>query len=326
MRFLMPLLLLLLPAQVFAACGGIDMRTQLDAAQQAEITARLDGVPFQSGNHWTATKGARTVHVIGTMHLDHPKMDALAARLAPVIRAADTLLVEATRQDQRDLQREISTNPELAFLTGKTLIDLMSEEDWQALAAAAEARGIPAFMAAKFQPWYLSLLLSMSPCAVKEANAGGEGLDMRLMDIAADADVPTTSLEPPTTVFRLFANDPIEEQIEMLTVGILPDEVSENAMFTLISQYFDEDHMAALETSRVITRPAVNMPAADFDAVFDDFIDLLVRVRNETWIDPIESASGDVIVVAAGALHLGGQHGILNMLAQRGYTLERQAF
>ena len=326
MRILIALLIFLLPATAMAACGGIDMRTQLDAAQRAEIAQRLDGVPYSTGNHWTATKGARTVHVIGTMHLDDPRMPDLAARLAPVIEGADALLVEATKDDQKALQREMATNPSLAFLTGPTLIDLMPREDWIKLAAAARARGIPPFMAAKFQPWYLSLMLSMSPCTIREANAGANGLDLRLMEIAEAAQVPMSSLEPFTTVFELFGKDPIEEQIAMLRVGILPDDVSENAMVTLVEQYFEEQHMSALETSRVITRPVVDLPEGEFDVLFDDFIDLLVRVRNEAWMAPIEAASGDRIVVAAGALHLGGEFGVLNMLEQRGYMLERQDF
>jgi uncharacterized protein YbaP (TraB family) len=326
MRFFLLIMVLLMPASLWASCGGIDMRTQLDGAQRAEIAARLDGVPFTNGNHWTATKGDRVIHVIGTMHIDDPRMVALTERLAPVVRSADFLLVEATKEDQAALQREVSTNPELAFLTGKTLIELMPTKDWEALAAAAQARGIPPFMAAKFQPWYLSLLLSMSPCALAEMNAGGHGLDTRLMEIATQADVPMASLEAYTTVFELFAKDPIEEQIEMLTLGVLPDHVSENATATLKAQYFDQEHMSALETSRVVTRPEVNIDPTVFDALYDEFIDLLVRVRNEAWIAPIEATQGKRIVVAAGALHLGGKNGVLNLLAKRGYELERQSF
>jgi len=111
-----------------------------------------------------------------------------------------------------------------------------------------------------------------------------------------------------------------------LSVRILPEQLSEDAAATLQEQYFEEQIMAALGTSRVVTRPAVNLPAAEFDSLFDEFMALLIRQRNESWIAPIEAAEGDNIVVAAGALHLGGHHGILNLLQKRGYTLERQDF
>ena len=162
------LMMLLLPATLWAQCDGVDLRATLTEPEQAEIAARLDGVPFTQGNHWTATRDGRSIHVIGTMHIDDPRMDAVAERLAPLIATADAVLVEATLEDQKQLQIEISTNPDLAFLTGQTLIDLLPADKWETLAAAAKARGIPSFMAAKFQPWYLSLILSMSPCTLQE--------------------------------------------------------------------------------------------------------------------------------------------------------------
>lgn len=326
MRILAFLLLLLIPATVSAACSGLDLRSTLSRADRAEIDARLDGVPFARGNHWRATKGARSIHVIGTMHIDDSRMDALAARLAAVIAGADRVLVEATLADQEQLQREIATNPELAFLTGKTLIDLMPPDEWAALAAAAQARGIPSFMAAKFQPWYLSLILSMSPCTLQEAAKGAKGLDHRIMELADQSGVPTQSLEPYTTVFSLFAQGSIDEQIAMLSVSLLPVDHAENATATLVAQYFEEAHMAALETSRVISRPMVDLPQAEFDALFDRFIDLLVDQRNRQWMEVIDAAEGDRIVVAAGALHLGGEDGVLNLLAEQGYDLERLDF
>ena len=325
MRFFVLLAFLLAPVTVWASCGT-DLRATLSADQNSEITSRITGQPYGVGNHWTATKGTRTLNIIGTMHIDDPRMDALADRLRGVVEAADHLLVEATEEDQKALERKIATNPNLAFLTGETLIDLMPPEEWADLAAAAAERGIPSFMAAKFQPWYLSLILSLSPCTVRDVAAGAHGLDHRLMQIAQAAEVPMQSLEPATTLFDLFSNDPIEEQIALLRLGVLPQDLAENATTTLKEQYFEEDILEGLETSRVITRPAVDLPPAEFDVIYDEFMDLLLRQRNEKWMAPIEAAQGDRIVIAAGALHLGGEHGILNMLEQRGYTLKRQPF
>lgn len=326
MRILISILLLLLPTIASPSCGGQDLRPSLSAEQKAEIAARTDSVIFKEGNHWKATKGGRSIHLIATMHIDDPRMDALAARLAPIIRQADTVLVEATEDAQAQLQRDIATNPELAFLTGATLIDLMPAEEWAKLAAAANARGIPGFMAAKFQPWYLSLMLSVSPCTLKEIASGAKGLDHRIIQIAKEARVTTKALEPYTMIFDLFSGYSMKAQLEMLTVGILPDAVSENATVTLAEQFFEEVHIEGMETSRVATRDHVNLPSEEFDALFDQMIELLVDQRNLKWMNPIEQAQGDKIVVAAGALHLGGENGLLNLLQKRGYTLERLPF
>ena len=120
MRLLIFLVLLGLPASLWANCGGIDLRPTLNDAQRSEIAARIKDNPFLNGNHWKATKGTRAINIIGTMHIDDPRMDSLAERLAPVIRTADQVLVEATLEDQKALERAVVNQPDLAFLTGKT--------------------------------------------------------------------------------------------------------------------------------------------------------------------------------------------------------------
>lgn len=326
MRLFLMMFLMMQPAMLWAACIGTDLRTTLSEGQRAEIAERLSGVPYANGTYWTATRGTRTIHVIGTLHVDDPRFDPITTALAPVIRSADHLLVEANAESQADLEQAVATQPAMLFLTDKTLIDLMPEDDWNKLAEAARVRGIPPFMAAKFQPWYLSLMLSMSPCTLQSLAQNKNGLDQRIMNIAEEANIPTSSLEPFETIFRLFNQDPLEDQIALLNLGVVPVEASENASFTLVEQYFDQEVIAALETSRVTTRTHFDMSPAEFDALFDGVMDLINTQRNLTWIEPIEATPGDSIVVAAGALHLGGEQGILNLLASEGYMLERQSF
>lgn len=326
MRLFLMTVLMVLPVSLWAACTGTDLRTTLNDDERAEIAARLDGVPYAQGIYWTATRGSRTVHVVGTLHMDDPRFDAITDALAPVIQSADHLLVEANAESQAELELAVATQPDMLFLTDKTLIDLMPEDEWNKLADAARVRGIPPFMAAKFQPWYLSLMLSMSPCTLKSLSQSKNGLDQRIMTLADTAGVPTSSLESPETIFRLFNKDPLEDQIHWLRLGVVPVAASENASFTLVEQYFDQEVMAALETSRVTTRSHFDMPTAEFDALFDEVMDLINTQRNLSWIAPIEATPGDKIVVAAGALHLGGAQGILNLLTAEGYVLERQSF
>lgn len=326
LRILFALVFNFLAAASWAACSGTDLRASLDEAQRSEIAARLDGVPYAQGNHWIARRGARQLNLIGTLHLTDPRMEALTARLAPVIRAADLLLVEATLEDQAKLKNDLASKPELILLTGPSLIDRLPPETWQTLADALQARGMPPFMAAKFQPWFLNLMLSLPPCAMREMTQGGKGLDQRLMELAATADVPTAALESSDTLFMLMGQGSFDEQLEALELSILPVALVEDASATMINQYFEEQTVEALETSRVITRAAALMDPDEFDQQFDGFMDAMSKSRNLAWIEVIEAAEQPRIVIAAGAFHLGGEFGLLNLLAQRGYTLERAPF
>ena len=65
----------------------------------------------------------------------------------------------------------------------------------------------------------------------------------------------------------------------------------------------------------------------DPDAVFARMQAQLLEARNRAWIPVILGAqSRGTIVVAAGAAHLHGDAGVLNLLAEQGYTLTRQPF
>tara|TARA_R110002033_G_scaffold54202_1_gene102653 strand:- start:1212 stop:2195 length:984 start_codon:yes stop_codon:yes gene_type:complete len=326
LRTLVFMLALLLPQLASATCNGTDLRAHLTADQTAEMDTLMRDMPYPDGNHWVAHKGDQTIHLIGTIHVADPRLPAVADALAGVIASADALLVEATAVEEEQLKDAMATRPELISLTsGPTLIDLMPHEDWAKLAQAASERGIPPFMAAKFQPWYLSLVLSLPPCLMHAKQEGGEGLDKALLHIAQDNNVPTTALEPFDTLFTLMGKDPLEKQVALLRVGVESATRSEDMSATLVEQYFDEDHGAIMPMNRVMARDWVDLPKAEFDAVFDDMVDTLLTQRNANWLPQITAAQG-VTVVAVGAGHLGGTHGLLNLLAGEGYDLRRQPF
>ena len=60
------------------------------------------------------------------------------------------------------------------------------------LGEAMSARGMPPVMVSRLRPWYVSMMLGISPCMMGQIKARGDtaGLDHRLMQVAADAGVP----------------------------------------------------------------------------------------------------------------------------------------
>ncbi|QUJ75525.1 TraB/GumN family protein [Sulfitobacter albidus] len=323
MRWIFGILVALMPGVVSAACTGTDLRAGLSDAERAEVAATVAATPYPTGNIWRATRGDQTLHLIGTLHIADARLDAIAARLAPVVGEADLLLVEADAQAQAQLESAIANDPTLVFLSGPTLLDRMSDREWRDIASAANARGIPAFMAAKFQPWYLSLILSMAPCVLQSMQTGAEGLDAALEDAAVAAGTPVRALEPYDTVFRLFNEDPMDEQLDMLRLGGIPVDAANDAHVTLVAQYLDGALAEALATSRVVGRRHVDLPPSDYDALFDETMTRILDQRNVAWMAPIAQADATRIVIAVGALHLIGERGLLNLLVQEGYTLER---
>ncbi|WP_193743481.1 TraB/GumN family protein [Tateyamaria sp. ANG-S1] len=318
---------LLIPAAVQAACSGTDMRPYLSEAAQAEISERTAALPYAEGNHWRATRGDQTITLVGTMHIHDPRMADIVARLAPTVASADLLLVEITAEEEAALLNAISTDPTIAFLTdGPSLIERVSPDVWATLADAAQKRGVPPFMAAKYQPWFLSMTLAIAPCAMADLHAGKVGLDKLIMAEAAQADVPIAALETHREMIDLLAADPIEEQMQFLPLVAQMESTVDDATATTVAAYFEEQHGALLAFSRVFTRDQISFPPEEFEALFDEMMVMLLDQRNLMWMDRIDQRDEPNIVIAVGAAHLGGDTGLLNQLELRGFTLERQPF
>ncbi|APX13844.1 hypothetical protein BWR18_11530 [Tateyamaria omphalii] len=315
------------PVALHAACSGADLRPQLSTEARAEIAERTAALPFPEGNHWRATRGDQTITVIGTMHLHDPRMNDIVDRLAPTLASTDLLLVEITAEEEAALLNAVSTDPTIAFITdGPSLIDRVSPKIWAVLAEAAQKRGVPPFMAAKYQPWFLSMTLSIAPCAMADLHAGRVGLDKMIMAKARQADVPIMALETHREMIDLLAADPVDEQVRFLPLAAQMEGTVDDATATTIAAYFEEQHGALLAFSRVFTRDQIDFPPAEFEALFDEMMGTLLDRRNLLWMDRIDARDERSIVIAVGAAHLGGETGVLKQLETRGFTLQRQPF
>ena len=312
---------------LYAACEGSDLRNQLSATEQAELQAFDLSTPYPSGNHWLAEKDQHRINVVGTVHLGDARLGPVFDRLSPVLAAADRIYLEMTPQEEAQLQQAISERPELILLTkGPTLIDLLDPEEWEQLSKAAQARNIPSFMAAKFQPWYLSILLSVPPCALSAMGEGG-GLDHQIMGFAAKNGVPLQALEPYDTVFSLFSSEPFDTQIAMMRASLLSDQDSADGLVTLLNSYFDQSHAAGWYLAKLHAKRVSALSEREIEGAFETLRATLLRQRNLAWMPRIiDTSSTDSIVVAVGAAHLHGSDGVLAQLQGAGYHLSQQEF
>ncbi len=313
---------------VLAACEGRDLRGSLSGDETAALAQRLSGAPYAEGNHWRATRGGAVLHLVGTMHVDDPRLDAVAERLAPLLDGAALLLLEMTEAEQADLAAAMATRPELLVMPDASLPGLLQEADWQRLSDALRARGMPPFVAARFQPWYVATLLSIPPC-LQDGLAGAEGLDARLQEMAVVRSLPMRALEPFDTGFTAMADMPMEMQIDMLRAALTGPEIAEDLFATLTAGYFDERHLETWRLSAILA-PRYSPLSPERDrAIFAAMEHRLLVRRNAAWLpvltDALDNADGPVIA-AFGAAHLGGRQGVLQLLAENGFALERLPF
>lgn len=316
------LALLAFAAPATAECHGLNLLDLMPAAEREAITALADAQPFPRGNFWLAEREGDRITVIGTYHLDDPRHAATVDRFAPEVAAANLLLVEAGPEEEKALQQHVGRDPSVMVITeGPALNQILPPETWDRLAEAARTRGVPPFMAAKFRPWYITVLLAVPPCAM-EAMADPNGLDARLIDSAAASGIPVRALEPYDTVFSIFGAMSEADQIAMIEQTLAMEDSITDFSETLADAYFDGDGRLMWELMRHMSYDAPGYTREQVDAEMAVLEEVLMNSRNRAWIPVIEEAAAEgPLVVAFGALHLSGEEGVLNLLQRNGWTV-----
>lgn len=320
---LAPAFLLSFGLPALAECHGTNIFDALPAAEQTRLTEAAHAAPYAQGLLFRATKGAQQITLAGTYHLPDARHAGIVDALSEALSGATELLVEAGPEEQAKLQNAIKTDPTLMFSTGKTLPELMSEEDWDQTKAALAAYGVPAFLAAKMRPAFVAMTLSLPPCAMEDVAKGQGGLDMQVMEAADEDGVRVQALEPWDTVFTLFNGIKEAEALEMLRAAVIGAPLAEDMGVTMGDLYFRKEPRLIWELAREQAL-AGGMDPVEVESQMKLSEDLLMVARNRNWLPKIEAAAEKgPVVVAVGALHLSGDEGLLKLLEGDGWTIAR---
>ena len=322
-KILATALLGFLPLQALAnTCGTVDLIANITPEERAWLDELVAPHPYPNGNLFLATKGEDTALVVGTLHIPDPRLDPIIETARSYIEDADLLILEATAEDEAGIQTLAARKPEMFFITeGPTMIDILSPEEWDQVTERLEAIGIPAFLAAKFQPWYLTLTLAVPPCAMELLQSGEKGLDRQLETIAIQAGVPLAALDDMETVLRIFSDEPIEDQLDGLRITLETQQDGNASTSTLMQGYFEGRIRETWEFARILlARSGIE----DGEEMFDEVNQQLLIDRNEDWESKLPVlVKGKDVVIAVGAAHLSGETGVVRALERAGYTISQ---
>lgn len=326
LRILLCVAFCVMAATAHARCRGVDLRDHLSADQANALSREMATLPFAQGNHWIARKGGRSIHVIGTLHVNDPRFRAVIRTLTPVIKSADAVLLEVTEADIQAFW-SAAENRSDAFIndTGTKLSDVMSKPAWDELTLRMRLKNISPQAVDEFRPWILSLMLSDSQCGPRGSFAHN-GLDRRIEKIAQRSRIPLGSLETVGSSIALLSHRSLSEQARMLEYELLSASSNDNLVITIRDTYFDEQAGAGLILEKWNFRTYAPGSANARLRLWRNFEADMLTTRNKRWIPQILKTTGNNLVVAVGAGHLPGQDGVLNLLKRAGYSMERAAF
>lgn len=313
--------------QAIAQCTGPNYFEQLDSDQRAALDQAAAALPYAEGLVWDATRDDQLITLVGTLHVYDPRLEQMFDMIRADVANADLVLLEATPDDQRALEAMLVDQPDMFLITdGPTLPDLLDDDTWALLSAAATERGVPGFMAAQMQPWYLTLILAIPPCAMQDLIAGREGLDGMIGTLAQENAVPVRALESITTLFDIFQSGSTDEQIDMLRLSLASPDMQQQMFVAMLDSYFSGQVGRLWEMSRLAATDTPGLDPELGSAVFAQMEESLLDQRNRDWMPVIAAAMAehDSIVAAFGAAHLIGEQGVLQLLENDGWVLQRR--
>lgn len=292
-------LLLVAPARGQAmSCAGANLLPDL-AAEKPELMRAMRAEAAQTPNGegllWRIEKdGIAPSHLFGTMHMSDARIVTLPEKARAAFDAAGQVVIETTDiLEQNAMAAALVARPDLTmFAGGRTLADHLSGQERALVADALEARGVPLASVRKMKPWMLISLVAVPACETARQAAGRP-----VLDVALGREARARGL------------------VETLALGERLDDVFE----TMIALYLEGKTGMIWPFIR-----AVAPQTQDAQSGYAAFDRALVRARNATMAErvaPILEAGGAFIAV--GALHLPGEEGLVRLLREAGYAVER---
>ncbi|MCG7656291.1 TraB/GumN family protein [Wielerella bovis] len=280
-----------------------------------------NGAPEADTFLWRISKANQpTSYLVGTMHIA-PKNTPLPPNVQAALSRSQQLVMES-HKDENNVAEIISA---MRLMTSsKTLSETLGAERVKKLhalvAQSAVRETLPLFDAkaytAPWAVWYFSEFALMPSSFSLES-----GIDSQLENAAMEQKIPIFGLETtePMVMLRTISNDVIIRSIDMRLKNVNNARLEAEKSW----QWYKNNQMRKM-WAHDTSSAAFRYSAAPQDVAYlKHFLaDQLLRQRNENWLPKLTQMLPEKpTLVAVGALHLFGEHGLIVLLRKQGYTV-----
>lgn len=255
-----------------------------------------------------------TVYILGSLH-------ALAEEYYPLTRAfsyayydSQKLVFEIDPEILFSKESQTKRENYSTFQNGMTLKKALSSKTYRRLKKQLLKMGINIEDIQNYKPWKAYLIASGGLDSSKDFRPD-LGIEMYFYQRAKDAGKPIGGLETPKDQWDAFDNLTFKEQ-EALIIEVLKDRTKLEKDFVQLVKSW---HQGDLEGMAKHVETYKTFPKY--------YHGILVR-RNHNWVPKIEKFLKDTknYFVIVGVAHLAGEDGLLALLKEKGYELERVSY
>ncbi|MFN2394156.1 MAG: TraB/GumN family protein [Bacteroidales bacterium] len=244
-------------------------------------------------------------YIFGTLHVICPDEFIVFPGVEDALKNSEKIILEL---DISDPQVMIGMQMGMVMKDNKELSDILNEDEYATAAGFfSDSLRMNISMFSKVQPFFL---ISMAiPHMIQCNPVSYENYFIRMADTLQLELAGLETLQEQLNVFDALT---YREQAEML-IETFTEYDSKREEFMKMLRYYLSADLQSLEKL-----------FADLDNNFDEFSYRLIRERNERWIGRLDSLMNEKpSFIAVGAGHLPGENGILKLLLDQGYIIER---
>ena len=261
---------------------------------------------------WRADGASNSVYILGSIHMlreeDHP----LPQIIDEVYADAEIIVMELDMDDLDPAYTQAAFNRAGVMSDGTTLQDLMGDDAYAEAMEAAAAIDIPLEMLAQSEPWLAAMTVELMMLYRIGFNPL-LGIEMTMTSRATQDGKPIEGLETVDEQLSFLDGLPLDAQREMLLQTLAEGAALSESIDELIDAWRHGD-TTTLEEGLL---SSIGEQSALSDA--------LVTNRNRRWAETIATWLDDDrdYLVVVGALHLVGDEGVPNLLADKGIGIHQ---
>lgn len=285
-------------------------RTVLLVSKGTETAAQTGGRGFM----WEVESNGNTVYLVGSMHIADDSFYPLREEFEEAFAEADYLGVEIDISKAADEAQQKLILDLGSYQDGTTLKDHVSSETYTKLGDILKKNGLEPNALDAFKPWVAESTLT----SLKSATAGYEasaGVDLYFIQKAIESKLPIIELESYESQLGMFNGFSKELQEETLKATLDNFDVLNDSVNQMAEMWKTGNDKQLLDLTNNFSDNEEYNKAM--------LIDRNIGMANK--IDGyLKSDKKEEYFIVVGAAHYLGEHGIVKLLEDKGYTVERK--
>ena len=268
---------------------------------------------------YVATKGATTIYLLGTLHVgfptDYPPEQPFRKPILAALYASPTLALEISPDELLLSQDDVNR---YGMCRSECLIDYLPDSMWKKVEARMRGNPVALKNLRHTRPWLASMLIQTYD-TLKAGFQSEYGTEAQLQNVYLRVRGRIVGLETLNEQISTFTHLSSAQQREMLAQDLVQGSAENIADVKELHRLWrigDADALKAWDDAKSSKLARSKTLAAQVD-------NRVVYERNRRFVQRIVglAAPDRPVFVAIGALHLGGERGVLELLRRRGFVV-----